>query len=419
MGLVGRSFVKRPGRSALMTTAVAVAVSLLVALQSLAAGFLAAQTAEVRERAVDAILQPLATRGDPTETGPRAAGVLDAHEVAARAARVPGVAGASPALEAVLVARALPGGNVSQVLAQGVVPADHLEGLSEAQRARFDGWFTRADDARHANGSYDGPRSDEVVVNRALAGRFGVERGDTLLFAPSPTDEPRAFRVVGVFETPHTGTGVLGSVLLALFPLSELQELTGLAERDAATRVSVRLTPEAREDADATARALRELEAQNPGFEVLTKEDELESARERAAVAAGFYTAVAYVSLVVSALFVASVMVMEVQQRRRDLGVLRAIGWSRASLFRTVAGEALLYVGLGTLLGVGLGYFVSEALGGYFREGYGLDVPFTRFTPGLAALSAVQSLAIGLFAALVPAWRASRVDALEVIRRAA
>ena len=416
--LAGRSFRRRPGRSAMLVAAVAVAVALLVALQSLAAGFFAAQTADVRDRPVDAILQPIATRGDPELTGPRAAGVLGAHELSRRLAAREGIESASPTLEAGVVAREREGAESFLVLAQGVVPADHAGSLTEAQKAKFDGWFTHADDRRYANGTYEGPASGEVLVNRALAGRLGLAHGATLLLAASPTEPARPFKVVGVFETPHTGTGLLGGVYLALLPLAELQETTGARERDAATRIALRLDAATRADADATRRLLDALEAEHAGFQVLTREDELAQARERAAVSAGFYTAVAYVSLVVSALFVASVMIMDVQERKRDLGVLRAIGWSRRSVFQAVALDALLLVGAGTVLGVLLGWGASEALGGYFRRGYGLDVDFTLFTPRLALLSALQSLVVGLAGALGPAWLASRVDPLSVLRSA-
>lgn len=405
--LTARLLQRRPGRTAMMIAAVAVAVALLVALQSLAAGFLAAQTAEVRERTLDAIVQPLATRGDPRETGPQAAGIQDAHAFARELARIPGVESAAPALETFLVARVA--GNVSQVIAQGVVPAEHLAGLSASQREKFDGYFTSASEQT---------ASGEVVINDALAQAGRLARGDTIAFALTPTEEPVAFRVVGVFETPFTGTGVLGGVRIALFHLAELQRLADVADRDAATRIAVRFDDATRESAAQTARVVAALDASRAGYQVVTKEDELRDARERAAVSAGFYTAIAYVSLTVSALFVASVMVMEVQERRRDLGVLRAIGWTRASVFRSVAAQALAFVAMGTTLGIGLGWFASEALGEYFRRGYGLDVAFTAFTPGLAAASALQSLVVGLLAAMYPAYRATRVDALDVIRRA-
>lgn len=418
MGLAGRTFRQRPGRSLMLTAAVAVAVALLVALQSLAAGFFAAQTEDLRDRPVDAILQPIATRGDPELTGPRAAGVLDAHRLGRSLAQRPGIESASPTLEAGIVAKPSQDGEAALVLAQGVIPADHVGSLTEAQKAKFDGWFTHADDVRYANGTYEGPASGEVVVNRALATRLDLVIGGTLLLAASPTDPVKPHKVVGVFDTPHTGTGLLGGVHIALLPLSELQELAGVKERDAATRIALRLDAATRDDAQATARLVAALESEHPGFQVLTREDEMAEARERAAVSAGFYTAVAYVSLVVSALFVASVMIMDVQERKRDLGVLRAIGWSRLSVFRAVTTDALLFVGAGTLLGVLLGWGASEALGDYFRRGYGLDVDFTLFTPGLALASALQSMLVGLAGALWPAWMASRVDPLTVLRSA-
>lgn len=417
MALVGRGLKRRPVRAAMLVMAVGMAVALLVSLQSLAAGFLAAQTAELRDRPVDVLLQAPATRGDLRQTGLPPPGILDAHALSARLDARDGIASASPTLEALLVTRDRDGAAV-QVVAQGVIPGDHAEAMSPAQRAKFDGYFSASDDPRYANGSYAGPRSGEVVVSRGLAERLGLARGDFAAFAPSPTENATQHRVVGIFESPFTGTGTVGGVHVALFPLAELQERVGVDARDAATRIALRLDDDVRRDGAATERVLAALAADHPGLDVLTKEEELQSARERAAVSAGFYTAVAYVSLVVSALFVASVMIMEVQERRRDLGVLRAIGFSRASVFRDVALEALALVAMGTAVGLLVGWAGSEALSSYFRAGYGLDVDFTDFTPGLALLSAAQSLVVGVLAALYPAWLASRVDPLRILRTA-
>lgn len=77
-------------------------------------------------------------------------------------------------------------------------------------------------------------------------------------------------------------------------------------------------------------------------------------------------------------------------ERTAEFGTLRAVCWSRASLFRTVALQALAFVALGTLVGIALGYFASEALGEYFREGYGLDIAVTMFTSQLALASAAH-----------------------------
>src|SRR5439155_10336442 len=87
-----------------------------------------------------------------------------------------------------------------------------------------------------------------VVVNDALASRYHVTNGSTLDLAASPTDPPVAFRVVGTFASPFTGTGVLGRTQIALLKLSALQRLVGLDATDAGTRIALRLDDATRED---------------------------------------------------------------------------------------------------------------------------------------------------------------------------
>jgi len=107
--------------------------------------------------------------------------------------------------------------------------------------------------------------------------------------------------------------------------------------------------------------------------------------------------------LVVCGLFVANAATAAVRGRRRELGVLAAVGWSRPRLFATVLGE-LACIGLAAgLLAAAIAVPVSAALG--------LDA-----SPGRALLAVPVAIAVAIVAGLAPAWLAARADPVSSVR---
>jgi putative ABC transport system permease protein len=107
--------------------------------------------------------------------------------------------------------------------------------------------------------------------------------------------------------------------------------------------------------------------------------------------------------LVVCVLFVANAATAAVRGRRRELGVLAAVGWRRSRLFATALGE-LTWIGLAAgLLAAALAIPVSVALG--------LDA-----SPGRALLAVPVAMGVAIIAGLVPAWLAARADPVTSVR---
>jgi putative ABC transport system permease protein len=107
--------------------------------------------------------------------------------------------------------------------------------------------------------------------------------------------------------------------------------------------------------------------------------------------------------LVVCGLFVGNAATAAVRGRRRELGVLAAVGWSRARLFATVLGE-LACIGLAAgLLAAAIAVPVSAALG--------LDA-----SPGRALLAVPVAIVVAVTAGLAPAWLAARADPVSSVR---
>ncbi|MFC5379663.1 ABC transporter permease [Aquipuribacter nitratireducens] len=126
----------------------------------------------------------------------------------------------------------------------------------------------------------------------------------------------------------------------------------------------------------------------------------------------GLIYALLGLSLVIATLGVINTLALSVVERTREIGLLRAIGLTRAQLRRTVTIESVATTVFGALLGVALGL----AFGVAFQRAVADDglevlaVPWATMTVVL-----VGSAVVGVVAALLPAWRATRVDVLRAI----
>jgi putative ABC transport system permease protein len=107
--------------------------------------------------------------------------------------------------------------------------------------------------------------------------------------------------------------------------------------------------------------------------------------------------------LVVCVLFVANSASAAVRSRRRELGVLACIGWTRTRLFAAVLGEV---AGLGLaagILGAAAALPLTSALG-------------LRASPGRAALAVPVAFGVAVVAGAWPAWHAARAEPLASVR---
>ncbi len=127
-------------------------------------------------------------------------------------------------------------------------------------------------------------------------------------------------------------------------------------------------------------------------------------------------TATAAMSLVVGAITVATTFGILIAQRRRQIGLLRAVGASKGQIARWFLVEATLLGVVGALVGTpaGIGAAALICWLGTHSIGYGLVVPWARL-----AVIAVAGVFAAVVAALVPAREATRVSPLEALNQAA
>lgn len=112
------------------------------------------------------------------------------------------------------------------------------------------------------------------------------------------------------------------------------------------------------------------------------------------------------------------------ETERKEIAVLKAVGWSTRDVLSEKLAEALLVGVLATAIGLTLGYaWVFLANAPLFRpalSGFGVLYPEARLTPqvDLAQLLGISLAVLGPFVSLsiVPAWRAAQIDPMDAMR---
>jgi putative ABC transport system permease protein len=156
------------------------------------------------------------------------------------------------------------------------------------------------------------------------------------------------------------------------------------------------------------------------GLNVFSIADQLEDIKKGFMIMDAVLGAVGTIALVVAALGIINTMVMSILERRREIGVMKAIGGSENDIKMIFVVEAGSIGFVGAILGLVLGWVVT-IVANFVANSYLLpdEAPFVNFFHfpvwlilGAVAFSIVVSLAAGLY----PAIRAASVDPVTALR---
>jgi len=341
--------------------------------------------------------------------GESTSGVQHGDALAALSARQPGVEGAAPFTYA--KAMVIRGGRAEGLVVKGVDLARERRVTTVASHIAPP--LSAIDDGR---GGVPG-----IVLGTELAGNIDAAVGDTVVLASLAADRSamgyspklRRFRVQGLFSS---GLYTYDSS----FGFTSIPASQGFFDLGSAvTGVEVRL--EDMFDAPAAAarllRVTRDPRLRTNNWIELNRNLFTWMKLEKTAM----FVILALIVLV-AAFNIVSTLFMVVLEKRRDIGVLRTLGARRRTVLQVFLCEGLLIGSLGTVLGALLGGIVIAVLARFPVVKLPGDVYFIERLPvrpeaGDFVAVMVAAFALCLAAGLYPAWRASRLDPVEAIRR--
>jgi ABC-type lipoprotein release transport system permease subunit len=303
----------------------------------------------------------------------------------------------------------------SSYTAAGIDPSSPDAGLVTKAQLDKGSWFSASP-------------SNEVLVSAAYATKKSIAVGASLPINGS------SYRVVGLVNPTLTG-----NTADLYFPLATLQQLSSKTAR--VNEVLVRA--DSAGSVDAVAARLRTL---LPGAQVVTTKSladsvtgSLHDAQQLASRLGG-----ALAVIVLGAAFIIAMLLTlsSIAKRVREIGTLRALGWSRRRVVRQLLVETTGIGLLGGILGVGAGYLVAAAVHAFSpvltatSTGVGAGASsaselFNRAAPsavstsvrltapisvGTIALGVACAVVGGLLAGAVGGWRAARLSPAVALR---
>ncbi|HEY7456040.1 MAG TPA: FtsX-like permease family protein, partial [Solirubrobacterales bacterium] len=237
-------------------------------------------------------------------------------------------------------------------------------------------------------------RAREAVVSDSFASDHGLEPGERFRLL-SQTGARPAFRVTGEFDSK---AGIFGSVLITRATMARAFDQT----QDTIDFVIVEPGADATEvQAVLTAGTERAF----PTAEALDQQELKETREEQVDQLVNLFYALLILAIVISLFGIANTLALSIHERRRELGMLRAIGMSRRQVRTMIRYEAVITALIGAILGMALGVVFAALISLPLRdEGFTLSYP----VGSLVALLVLAGLA-GVLAAIPPARRAARL----------
>lgn len=242
-----------------------------------------------------------------------------------------------------------------------------------------------------------------VALERRLAAALDAEVGDTVQLGMEAGALDRRLVIVAIYEPSADPSTITRRDLHLRFHLPDLAALLGAPDR--VDRFGVALRPGV-----SHAVAAAELNTVAFGFRAYPSAEIASESSQTFRVVSRFHDAIAVISVVASAIFLLCIMLLKVEERRRDAAVMRFTGISRLTIFLALLLEAILVAAVGSVVGVLLAAAASAMTNLYYQRFFDTTLVFSVVTPAIIRFSVALSLGLGLLAGALAAWRLVRTS---------
>ena len=206
------------------------------------------------------------------------------------------------------------------------------------------------------------------------------------------------FEIVGIYQTGDQS--MAGGVFTSISKVGDLMD-----DEDSISNIYVKV--EKGVDAQSVADKIEEMYGDN--ITTITSVMEMEQMADMLNMLEASTWAISLLAIVIGGLGIINTMLMSVFERTREIGVLKAVGWSNRKILTMIVGESLVITivsaVIGSLIGVGGCLILSSQIG------------FTPlFTPKIFIQAFLIAIVVGIVGGLYPAVKATRLPPTEALR---
>jgi putative ABC transport system permease protein len=386
--LAAKNLTRRRGRTGLTVIGVAIAISVLFSLLALNSGYEKELNKEVNSMGVHILAVP---KGCPYEAAsliihggviPKYLSASDLENVT----KIPDVELATPMLMHQFMKKDEQTGKSTPHIIYGIRMEEMLQ---------LKPWW------KVEGRFFEDNESRVMLVGRDLADKENLSIGQRLPVGPAKED----FTIVGILE--RTGDQ---DDQFHFFPLKEAQRIFGKEGKITTIAVKVR-------DVSRISAVSGEME-KVPDIQVVTMTQIMGTIMNLAGSAKSLLLTVIAIALIISAFGIINTLLMSVNERVREFGMMKAIGASGSDIGKMVLMETVFITISGGIIGT-IAALVGSSLIESFVKGmlpYSPSGSLISFSPELIGFSIAFSLLMGLVCGIYPAFLSARLSPMEAIR---
>lgn len=254
----------------------------------------------------------------------------------------------------------------------------------------------------------------KIVVGNNLANKDKSGFDKAIMPGESVTINGKKFKVIGVMK--KKGSFILdNAILMAEEDIKEAINDSNKVDVIIAKSTSKENINQAKTDIEALLRQRRDVKKGQEDFEVSTPEATLATVNQILGGVQLFIVLIAFMAIIVGTIGIVNTMMISVMERRREIGIMKAIGATNANIFLQFLIEAGL-LGLigglaGIIVGTLLGYVGVLVINNFIGATMAPKINFMLIFSTL-----IGSFIIGSLAGIVPAMKAARQNIIGVLR---
>jgi putative ABC transport system permease protein len=234
--------------------------------------------------------------------------------------------------------------------------------------------------------------ADEVILGEIYAEDNDYKVGDSIEI------DGEDFEVVGIYETGDSN--MAGGAFTSISRVDKLMD-----EEDSISNIYVKVE----KGADVQTVADRIDEKYGDDITTITSVMEMEQMADMLNMLQASTWAISLLAIVVGGLGIINTMLMSVFERTREIGVLKAVGWSNRKILTMIVGESLVITIVSAIIGSLIGFLACTLLGPQM----GIE---PLFTPKIFIQAFSIAIVVGIVGGIYPALKAVRLPPTEALR---